>query len=627
MLKDRLTQLALLLVAAAALLGASLLHGPIEKTRRDSGMTIVADSAELSKDWKMSLLKAFPGGIRAPFVTYLWIRSQQLKDDGRFFDAMGQRDLICDLMPHFPGVWAFHGWDMAWNISVATHTPQERWMWVHNGVRLLRDRGLHYNPNDLVIHKELSWIFFSKIGGTMDDMHWVYKLRWLELMQFTLGAPPVSDEIDSAAKAFRPIAEAPQEFDQLSAEAKAFVAELAERKIKPDESFLQQYNGYSDDPLAFRTGPRKTDKETPVGKLMTSPAHAQARAELLAFVRAKTLRETYRMDPRWMLTLMERYGPLDWRHSMSHAIYWATMGLHRARGLNLADMKLALADIELEAAEKLTEIHTLNTERNVLNGLKELGMTGQLYYAPGLRERERLISAPDWRFIEAAHREYTSASAHLMKSTAAVLGKRDALRNAHITFLNNSSLVLYVAGREKEARRYYDILRNDLLGPPLDEVHKKNLHDFVMTKVRSKGALTSRMYLAFRHGALVRAYRALIEGDMTEFRESYAYARKVYQTFSEGSGRYERLKPRTFEWEEALFLRILLIDPRAVGLRVPLVAKARLYHQLPLYIRQRLARWPDVAKKLEQECLREEMNFKVAFPGLPSQRRPGGLLR
>ena len=634
MSRDRLIQLALLAVAGAALTGAALLGEPIKAERQRLRLTIAAADTPLAKHPKTALLQAIPGGLRAPFLVYLSIRSQQLKDQGNFFDAKGLRDLICDLMPHFPGVWLFHGWDMAWNISVAAHTPEERWMWVHNGIRLLRDRGLYYNPDDMILHKELSWIFFSKMGERTDEMHWYYKLRWLEEMEFVLALPPISEQAGSRAEAFRSIAEAPEQVEGLSAEAQAFAARLAELDVAADEAFLRNYNSFGDDPLLPARYARRPDGPTQkviaeqklIAELMSAPAHAAGRAELLAFVRAKVLREQYRMDPKWMLRLMERFGPLDWRHVMSHAIYWATMGLHRGIGLDLSEISPAMAEARLpqliEEGDKLREIHALNTERNVLNALKALSLTGQIGYDPTFQHRHQLIFGPDWRFFEPAHREYTSASQRIMESARPVAGERNALRDAHINFLTNAILVLYLAGKESDAQRYYDILKDELLVSPRDEIYEKALHDFVVTKRAENAGATTSMYLAFRHGALVRAYRALAQGDTDEFARSHAFAQQAYKVFIEGFGKAPRLGSvvRSFAQEEAFFLRNLLLDPRSVGMQMSLMGKSGLYRRLPLATRQLL--YPAVRKRLRDECRREGLDFDKAFPAPPLQQTP-----
>ena len=84
-------------------------------------------------------------------------------------------------------------WNMAYNISVTTHTPQERWSWVNSGVRLLRNRGIRANPNDMHMHKELAWIFLHKVAGFTDDANQYYKRQFAYEWQNVLGRKPVID--------------------------------------------------------------------------------------------------------------------------------------------------------------------------------------------------------------------------------------------------------------------------------------------------------------------------------------------------------------------------------------------------------------------------------------------------
>ncbi|NIN12107.1 MAG: hypothetical protein GTO61_12015, partial [Gemmatimonadales bacterium] len=74
----------------------------------------------------------------------------------------------------FAAVWAFHGHNMAYNISVAHNTEDERWEWVKAGINLVRNDGLRYNPNDLQLHRELAFFFIHKIEGYADDAHLYY---------------------------------------------------------------------------------------------------------------------------------------------------------------------------------------------------------------------------------------------------------------------------------------------------------------------------------------------------------------------------------------------------------------------------------------------------------------------
>jgi len=88
------------------------------------------------------------GAFRGLIVDVLWIRADQLKEDGKFFDAKQLAEWITLLQPRFGAVWDFHAWNMAYNISVTipASRPQERWHWVQNGYELLRDKGIEKNP-------------------------------------------------------------------------------------------------------------------------------------------------------------------------------------------------------------------------------------------------------------------------------------------------------------------------------------------------------------------------------------------------------------------------------------------------------------------------------------------------
>jgi hypothetical protein len=57
---------------------------------------------------------------------------------------------------------------MAYNISVKFKEKEfipDRWRWVERGIELLRDSGLRYNPNDVLIHFQLAQFFQHKMGA------------------------------------------------------------------------------------------------------------------------------------------------------------------------------------------------------------------------------------------------------------------------------------------------------------------------------------------------------------------------------------------------------------------------------------------------------------------------------
>ena len=186
MSRSRIIQLLSILAAAVCLVAAVLLAGPIRQQRQELQLTYSRDPA-IPAD--IALTQAALGSFRGLAVDFMWYRATKLKDAGQYREANQLSRWICMLQPHFEKVWVFHAWNMAYNISVATHTPEERWDWVSKGIRLLRDKAVVANPDSVVIKKELGWIFFHKIGAMSDDMHWYYRRRLAAEWQQLLGSP------------------------------------------------------------------------------------------------------------------------------------------------------------------------------------------------------------------------------------------------------------------------------------------------------------------------------------------------------------------------------------------------------------------------------------------------------
>jgi hypothetical protein len=52
--------------------------------------------------------------------------------------------------------------------------------WVLNGISLLRDEALRFNPRDAKLYRELAWMYQHKIGENLDTAHAHYKAYLLE---------------------------------------------------------------------------------------------------------------------------------------------------------------------------------------------------------------------------------------------------------------------------------------------------------------------------------------------------------------------------------------------------------------------------------------------------------------
>jgi hypothetical protein len=189
-MNPRAKKILLLLLAAALVFGSGQIQKSMNVDRDRLGMTYAAvlDNAPPMLAFTTVAL----GGFRGLISNFLWIRADQLQQDDKYFEASQLATWITDLEPHFSQVWVFQGWNMAYNISVkfkenAPGDYTDRWRWVERGIALMRDQGLKYNPDDVLIFRELAWQFQHKIGANLDDGNTFYKTQWASEMADLFG--------------------------------------------------------------------------------------------------------------------------------------------------------------------------------------------------------------------------------------------------------------------------------------------------------------------------------------------------------------------------------------------------------------------------------------------------------
>jgi len=174
----------LLLVALIGFWGAARVHEHLWDYR--ARHQLLPDAPLENAPPLMAFTTVALGGFRGLIADLLWLRTIRLQKEGRVFEIAQLADWITKLEPHFTTVWAFQAWNMAYNISVLFPDAENRWRWVRNGIRLLRDEGLRYNPRNPNLYKELGWLYQHKIGYIMDSAHLFYRRKLAETMQAVL---------------------------------------------------------------------------------------------------------------------------------------------------------------------------------------------------------------------------------------------------------------------------------------------------------------------------------------------------------------------------------------------------------------------------------------------------------
>ena len=230
--RDRIVQFVCIAVIGCAIVGAALMVPSVNRQRRDLQLTFDTEVGDQTKP-TYAALGAGLGSFRGVAVNALWYRAEMEKQAKRFDEANILAKWITELQPRFPKVWEFHAWNLAYNISVETFTPEERWGWVSAGLDLLRDEGLRWNPNAARLYRELAWLFFHKIGGFADDMNWYYKAEVAREWQELLGGPQDFVTNAQATDAMGEIADVADLFLAFNRPSRDIVAQL-EALAAPD---------------------------------------------------------------------------------------------------------------------------------------------------------------------------------------------------------------------------------------------------------------------------------------------------------------------------------------------------------------------------------------------------------
>ena len=161
-----------LLFASAALLALFAGGQACLRNRRPGGGSALSEGA-----------LATLGGLRSIAAEVVWFRLDRLQTEGRFVELSQLASALTYLEPHTPEIWCFAAWNMAYNVSVMLPTPEDRWRWVHAGLRLLRDDGLRLNPGSPEIMRELATLFEIKIGSGTDASGPVFRREWKRIVE------------------------------------------------------------------------------------------------------------------------------------------------------------------------------------------------------------------------------------------------------------------------------------------------------------------------------------------------------------------------------------------------------------------------------------------------------------
>lgn len=429
--------LAVLLLAASG-----LFHKPIHNMRAEYDLT--SDPVQ-GVSPELVLATTALGAFRGVIVDVIWIRLQQLKQAGRFFEIVQLSDWACKLAPRFPKIWDFHAWNMAFNVSVEITNLEERWSWVNSGIELLRDEAIPLNPQNPELYNRLARIYLEKIGEQKDDAHAFYKFELGLQMHEVLDGQGTKEKL--------------KEFAEAPDSREAMLQEQAVKELY-DQCMQHEFNPLKyQDYFTWLNQPGSVKK--PVAEILKDSDNEEVLKKIETFVRTQRLKDEYRLQPQKMIQIMDRYGPLDWRSPYPQAIYWATRAKEvldeykeyitaRRREFNVTAADLP-ADISKRPEGKYREI---DYDRTIYASMQSLIQHGRLTYSSDGRLMP--IFAPDYRFTDPMIELYEKM---IDKYSDTIFGKH--VQTAYLLFLRRISVESYLMGDEEGSTKYWQRLNQE----------------------------------------------------------------------------------------------------------------------------------------------------------------------
>ena len=602
-----------------AVVAAGWLAAGIERQRRELDLVIPSVRTE-GMPPQVAVVTAALGTFRGLAVDALWARADHLQSEGEYFEAQTLSQWITALQPRFQKVWAFQAWNLAYNIAAATQVPAERWGWIQRGVGLLRDQGIPLNPRSPQLQMELGWIFHNKVAGKADKEHWYYKASLAREIQEFLGDMTGGRTTASAIDLFRRVATSPTTLEELVAKVPVVRRGLdliAEHGAKPDESFLRmlgrslmQANSVDAKLLGNRRLPSGDDAKLLAAVRADGETAAALLDHLVPYLQRRVLEDRYRMDPLAMLALMERYGPLDWRHAESHGIYWTEQGIAIGR--------------ELKRREQTNELLII---RSRLHMLAELMRTGRIDYDTATHRVDLL---PDPRFAAAYERSLEDAIDLINSEEGVSAGEFGAAEEADLldgyeTFLNLAIILEYLYSDRSDAETHFVKLRTlaARLGHGDDPLYNDTLETFVAMRIAEVLAIDVSNLRQFLDAMIRKGLReGLAKGNQAAFNRYLALADSAYERrYAAPNAKFVLEEARLPPFRE-------LVANSFVGLMgqegLPLMERARIWAWSPEPLRAALS--PQVGDKLRAAATAAGLDADRAFPGLPAadQGPPGG---
>ncbi|RKY30008.1 MAG: hypothetical protein DRP67_05430 [Candidatus Omnitrophota bacterium] len=423
------------------------------------------------------------GGFRGILTDFLWLRARKLQIEGKYFELVQLSNWIVLLEPNLPEVWRFNAWNLSYNISVEFPTPEERWNWIYQGIKLLRDKGLKYLPDSPGLYLELAWIYFDKISSSIDEFSPYYKRKWAKIMEEAFGDIKLDEMVEYSSY----------------------------EKLMEDSEVKKIVKAFKDKGLDIFKNWEKISRDnfSSLPEELKVYLKNKSFRKIEAYMRGKILREKFKLIPEDMKEIEKKYLPLDWKAAPSHSLYW------------------------IEEGKKKTNMDEIDYERVVYFSLNHLFQWGKIDFKK-VGEEEIMVISPYLEVADILNKYYEKFIERIGKE------KARGIQSSQRTFLKNVILIAYTMNNLKIADKYFKYLKKHYP----DEVGKLTLSGYIAKQYYKtiKRAIPREIF-GLLYGILHQAFWYLGVGEEERYKGLESLAHLIYKHATSKNERFKRLFP------------------------------------------------------------------------------------
>ena len=270
-----------------------------------------------------------------------------------------------------------------------------------------------------------------------------------------------------------------------------------------------------------------------LAEVVKNPEFSDVLVPFMTHMRTRVINEVYRLNPSFMWELMARkkdggkeYGPLDWRHSSSHAFYWTNLGVKRG----LARKHKEGFDMQ-------------NLYRDMIHATQELRNTGRIFFDPN--DIESYSTVPMLEAVNAYIEIYNEG--RRLATSKEINAKETTYMQGYENYLARSSVLAYTWGDIDLAKKLFlkaksefEIVSERTGDPILDRYHK-SLEEFIveeritswMNKANVESDIKGVMFAGF-----VKIFK---DGNQKQYNKNMSDAKQLYKRYMDKQGDTEKI--------------------------------------------------------------------------------------